>query len=68
MRCGNCLQGFRKISTGSHALRFFASLMVFPTVSEMITFTLNLISGDDELFHLARSFDWKAILGMLAEL
>lgn len=35
---------------------------------EMITFTLNSISGDDELFHLARSFDWKAILGMLAEI
>ena len=35
---------------------------------EMIVFTLNSISGDDELFHLARSFDWKAILGALAEL
>jgi hypothetical protein len=34
---------------------------------EMIVFTLNSISGDDELFHLARTFDWKAILGALGE-
>ena len=33
----------------------------------MIVFTLNSISGDDELFHLARTFDWKAILGALGE-
>lgn len=35
---------------------------------EMIVFTMNSISGEDELFHLARTFDWKAILGALAEL
>jgi hypothetical protein len=35
---------------------------------ETIVFTLNSINGDDELFHLARTFDWKAILGALGEL
>jgi len=35
---------------------------------ESIVFTLNSISGDDELFHLARRIGWKAIPVPMAKL